>query len=204
MTRKTAALLFLAALASPLQAADTWVIDKNHSSASFQVRHLVSKVGGHFGDFSGTIVADAAKPDNSSVEFTVKTTSIDTDNDRRDTHLRSADFFEVEKYPEITFKSTKVTPKGDNKFDVAGTLTMHGVAKPVTLPVSFLGSIKDPGGNEKAGFETQITLNRKDYGINWNKALDAGGMMLSDDVLVTINIEAGKQAPATAPPPAAR
>jgi polyisoprenoid-binding protein YceI len=111
MIRKLAAILFLAALTTPLQAADTWVVDKNHSAALFQVRHLVSKVGGHFGDFSGTIVADAAKPESSTVEFTVKTTSIDTDNDQRDNHLRSADFFDVAKYPEITFKSSKVTPK---------------------------------------------------------------------------------------------
>ena len=190
MIRRSAVFLFLAALASPLQAADTWVIDKNQSSAQFQVRHFVSKVGGRFTDFAGTIVADAAKPENSSVEFTVKTASIDTDQEQRDKHLRSADFFDVEKYPEITFKSSKVTPKGNNQFDVAGTLTMHGVAKPVTLPVAYLGTMGD-----KAGFETQVTLNRKDYGILWNKALDSGGMVLSDDVLITINIEAGRPKP---------
>jgi polyisoprenoid-binding protein YceI len=200
MIRKTAAVLFLAALASPLHAADTWVVDKNQSSAQFQVRHLVSKVGGRFSDFSGTIVADAAKPESSSVEFAVKTASIDTDQEQRDKHLRSADFFDVEKYPEITFKSSKVMPKGNNHFDVAGTLTMHGVAKEITLPVTFLGTMKD-GAREKAGFETQVTLNRKDYGIIWNKALDGGGMVLSDDVLVTINIEAGKKQPEAAAPP---
>jgi polyisoprenoid-binding protein YceI len=198
MIRKTAVLMFLAALASPLQAADTWVIDKNHSSAQFQVRHFVSKVGGRFGDFAGTIVADAAKPEASSVEFTIKTASIDTDQEARDKHLRSADFFDVEKYPEITFKSSKVAPKGNNQFDVSGTLTLHGVAKEITLPVTYLGSMGD-----KAGFETQITLNRKDYGILWNKALDAGGMVLGDDVLVSINIEAGKPKP-PAPAPATK
>jgi polyisoprenoid-binding protein YceI len=190
MIRKTAVLLFLAALASPLQAADTWVIDKNHSSAAFQVRHFVSKVGGRFGDFGGTIVADAAKPESSSVEFTIKAASINTDQEKRDQHLRSADFFDVEKFPEITFKSSKVTPKGKDKFDVTGTLTMHGVAKEITLPVTFLGSMGD-----KAGFETQVTLNRKDFGILWNKTLDNGGLMLSDEVFVTINIEAGKPKP---------
>jgi len=199
MIRKSAALLFLAALASPLQAADTWVVDKNHSSANFQVRHFVSKVGGRFSDFSGTIVADAAKPESSSVEFAVKTASIDTNQENRDKHLRSADFFDVEKFPEITFKSSKVTPKGKNQFDVAGTLTMHGVSKEITLPVTFLGSMGD-----KAGFETQVTLNRKDYGIVWNKTLDGGGLMLSDEVLVTINIEAGKPKPPAPASPAAK
>ena len=188
MIRKSAALLFLAALASPLQAADTWVVDKNHSSANFQVRHFVSKVGGRFSDFSGTIVADAAKPESSSVEFAVKTASIDTNQENRDKHLRSADFFDVEKFPEITFKSSKVTPKGKNQFDVAGTLTMHGVSKEITLPVTFLGSMGD-----KAGFETQVTLNRKDYGIVWNKTLDAGGTLLGDEVQVSLNIEANKK-----------
>jgi polyisoprenoid-binding protein YceI len=198
MIRKTAVMLFVAALAAPLQAADTWVIDKNHSSAQFQVRHFVSKVGGRFGDFAGTIVADAAKPEASTVEFSIKTASIDTDQEQRDKHLRSADFFDVEKYPEITFKSSKVAPKGNNQFDVTGTLTMHGVAKEITLPVTFLGTMGD-----KAGFDTQVTLNRKDYGILWNKVLDSGGTVLSDDVLVTINIEAGKPKP-PAPAPATK
>ena len=198
MIRKAAFILFLAALAAPLHASDTWVIDKNHSTAQFQIRHLVSKVGGRFGDFSGTIVTDSAKPESSTVELTIKAASIDTDNDSRDNDLRSANFFDVAQYAEITFKSSKVTPKGNNQFEVAGTLTMHGVAKPIVLPVSFLGTARDPRGNDKAGFETQVTLNRKDYGINWNKALDNGGMLLSDDVQVTVNIEASRKVEAAA------
>jgi polyisoprenoid-binding protein YceI len=187
----TAAAALLAA--SPALAADTWVIDKNHSEASFQIRHLMSKVRGYFKDYAGTISVDPAKPESATVEFTLKTASIDTANEGRDKDLRSANFFEVEKFPEITFKSTKVKAAGKDKYDVTGTLTMHGVAKEVTLPVQFLGFGKDPWGNEKAGFSTDVTLNRKDFGIVWNKTLDTGGALLGDDVLVSFNLQAAKK-----------
>lgn len=181
----------LALAATPLlAAADTWTVDRAHSDVAFSIRHLVSNVSGKFNDFSGTVNADAANPALSSVEFTIQATSIDTGNENRDKHLRSADFFEVDKYPTITFKSTSIKPtKTKNLYNVTGTLTMKGVSKTVTLPVEFLGTVKDPGGNEKAGFSTQITLNRKDYGITWNKALDNGGALLGDDVKVQINLE---------------
>ncbi len=182
-------LLVAAAATAPLFAADTYTVDKNHSDVSFQIRHFASKVRGSFTDFDGTIQADPAKPEMSSVVFTIKTASIDTNNPDRDKHLRSADFFDAEKSPEITFKSSKITPAGKDKYNVTGTLTIHGVSKEVTLPVTFLGFAKDPGGNQRASFETTIKLNRKDFGINWNKALDAGGFMLSDDVDATINLE---------------
>ena len=174
-------------------AADSFVIDKNHSEAIFQVRHMVSRVSGRFDDFAGTITVDRANPSVSSVEFTIKAPSIDTGVADRDKHLRSADFFDAEKYPEITFKSTAIKPSGrKDVYDVTGTFTMRGVTKTITLPVEFLGFIKDPRGNERAGFSTHTTLNRKDYGINWNRALDNGGALLSDDVDVTVNIEAAK------------
>ena len=182
-------LLAAAAATTPLSAADTYTIDKAHSDVSFQIRHFASKVRGSFNDFEGTILADQATPELSSVVFTIKTASIDTNNPDRDKHLRSADFFDAEKYPEITFKSSKITPAGKDKYNAAGTLTVHGVSKDVTVPVTFLGFAKDPGGNQRASFETTIKLNRKDFGINWNKALDAGGFMLSDDVDVTIGLE---------------
>jgi len=189
---------------APAFAADTYVIDKNHSEVGFQIRHFVTKVRGRFTDFQGTIVADREKPERSSVEFAVKTASIDTDVVNRDNDLRSANFFEAEKYPEMTFKSTKVKPTGKDTYDVTGNFTMHGVTKEITLPVTYLGAVKtkDRQGNEgeKAGFETAVTLNRKDFGIIWNRPLDQGGLMLGDDVLVTINIEANKQLP---PKPAA-
>ncbi len=178
-------------------AADSFVVDKNHSEATFQVRHLVSRVSGKFDDFTGSISVDQANPAASSVEFTIKTPSIDTGVTDRDKHLRSADFFDAEKYPEISFKSTSIKPSGrKDVYDVTGTFTMHGVTKTITLPVEFLGFVKDPRGNQRAGFTAHTTLNRKDYGINWNRALDAGGTLLSDDVDITVNIEAAKSAAA--------
>lgn len=188
--------LALALLAGTSQA-ETYTVDKAHSEVLFSVRHMgVSRVTGRFNDFAGTITGDPAKPETSSVEFTIKATSIDTNDAGRDKHLRSADFFDVEKHPEITFKGSKITAKGQNKYDVAGTLTMHGVSKEVTLPVTMAGPVKDPRGNEKVGFETTLPLNRKDYGITWNRALDAGGVVVSDEVQVTVNLEAAKAKPA--------
>src|SRR5204863_220533 len=131
---------------------------------------------------------DRANPAKSNIEFTIQTTSVDTGNEGRDKHLRSADFFDVEKFPAITFKSTSIAAKGKDSYDVTGDFTMHGVTKRITLPVSFLGFAKTQRG-DKAGFELETTLNRKDYGIEWNRALDEGGFMLSDDVKVDINLE---------------
>ncbi len=192
------ALSALALAASATQAAQSYSIDKGHSEVSFQIRHLVTKVRGNFGDYSGTIVMDPAKAENSSVEFVIKATSINTANEKRDGHLRSPDFFDVEKNPEITFKSTKVTGGAGGAYQVTGNLTMRGVTKEVTLPVTFLGETKDPWGNVKAGFETATRINRKEYGINWNAALDQGGFMLADDVDIQINLEVGPTKPAAA------
>ncbi len=182
------------ALAAPVLA-DTYAIDKNHSEATFQVRHILTKVRGTFRDFGGTINFDKAKPENSSVEFRIKTGSIDTGVQKRDDHLRSPDFFDAATHPEIVFKSTKVVSKGNNKFDVTGDFTMHGVTKQITLPVTFLGEQKFMKG-AKAGFETAITINRKDYGLTWNRALESGGVMVGEEVEIAINIEADLQAPA--------
>jgi polyisoprenoid-binding protein YceI len=194
-----AGLLSLGLLAAPLAAqTETHAVDKAHSNVLFSVRHLVARVTGSFDDYDMKLNIDKAKPENSSVEFTIKTTSINTANANRDKHLRSADFFDVEKFPEITFKSTKVTPKGNDSFDVTGDLTMHGVTKSVVLPVSFMGIMKDGRGNEKGGFEMNTTLNRKDYGIVWNQALDAGGAVLGDEVKVTVNLETRKVVPPAA------
>jgi polyisoprenoid-binding protein YceI len=199
MQFKRFAVALIAVLVSLPLFADTFVVDKAHSEANFTVRHLVSKVSGNFGDFTGTVTADPAKPAASSVEFTIKTASINTGNEGRDKHLRSADFFDAEKNPEITFKSTSVKATSKkNVFDVTGNLTMRGVTKQVTLPVEFLGMAKDPWGNQRAGFALKTTLNRKDYGINWNKALDEGGYLLSDDVEIAINLETVKKVAAPA------
>ena len=187
-------ILFLAAAAA-LRAADTYTIDKAHSDVSFTIRHFASKVHGRFADFEGSIQADTTKPEASSVVFTIKSTSIDTNNSNRDNDLRSDNFFDVAKFPEITFKSSKIATTGKDTYAVTGTFTMHGVSKEITLPVTYLGTMKDPRGNERASFELNTKLNRKDYGINWNKSLDNGSLMLSDDVDVTIDLETVKKAP---------
>ncbi|MFL6194402.1 MAG: YceI family protein [Thermoanaerobaculia bacterium] len=191
--------LFVAAALSALAvipaSAETYTIDPGHSEVSFQVRHMVSQVRGRFNAFSGTVQMDPKNLAGSSVEFRIKADSIDTNVADRDKHLRSADFFDAEKFPEITFKSKSITAAGKDKYNVTGALTMHGVTKDVTLPVTFLGEGKDPWGGTRAGFETATTLNRKDYGIIWNKAVDNGGVLLGDDVKVEINLETTKGAP---------
>jgi polyisoprenoid-binding protein YceI len=193
-TLAAAAVLALAAAgAAPLHAAQVYKIDPVHSEVSFQVRHLVSTVTGKFEKFQGTVVMDPKDPAASKVDFQIDTSSIDTGVDKRDNHLRSQDFFYVEKYPEITFESEKVAATGKGAYDVTGTLTMRGVAKQVTLPVKFLGTAADPWGNTRAGFSTSTTLDRQDYGINWNQALDQGGFLLGDDVTVSISLEAVQQ-----------
>jgi len=168
----------------------TFAIDKVHSEVEFQVRHLVTKVRGKFTDFSGTVAFDAERPDASSVAFSVNTASIDTSAPDRDTHLRSEDFFFVEKYPTLTFASSSVAKKGAAQFDVTGTLTIRGVAKEITLPVTFLGAAKDPWGNDRVGFEAGITINRKDFGLMWNAALEAGGFLVGDDVKISVSVQA--------------
>lgn len=172
----------------------TFAIDKTHSEALFTVRHLITKVRGHFKDFAGTIRYDAAQPAHSAVTFTIQAASIDTNEANRDNHLRSADFFDVEKYPTITFTSTRVAGAGTNGFEVTGTLSMHGVDKEIVLPVAFHGFARDPWGNERAGFESEIKLNRKDFGLNWNAALETGGFLVGDEVTVTLSVQAVAQA----------
>lgn len=168
----------------------TYKIDKSHSEAIFQVRHLVTRVRGRFSDFEGTIQFDEARPEQSSVDFTIQATSIDTNEPDRDKHLRSDDFFAVEQFKTITFKSKRITKKGAESFDVLGDLTIRGVTKEVTLPVTHLGKAKDPWGNDKIGFETEMTLNRKDYGLQWNAPLETGGFLVGDEVKVSLSIQA--------------
>jgi polyisoprenoid-binding protein YceI len=197
--KQLAVILSGLALATPAFAAETYTFDKSHSSVGFQVRHIFTNVSGRFTDYAGTIQVDRARPESSSVEFTIQATSIDTSEPKRDGHLRTADFFDVANHPTITFKSTSVKPNGKDSYLVTGDFTMHGVTKQITLPVSLLGEGKDPMGNEKMGLETAITLNRKDYGLNWNRALETGGVLVGEEVKVQISIEANK-----AKPPAAK
>jgi polyisoprenoid-binding protein YceI len=199
MRTPSLAVLALALAAGTTYAADSYTVDKAHSEVLFSVRHMgVSKVTGRFNDFSGAITGDPTKPEGASVEFTVKATSVDTNDAGRDKHLRSADFFDVEKFPELTFKSSKIAAKGQGQYEVTGTFTMHGVSKEITLPVTMSGPIKDPRGNEKVGFEATTKLNRKDYGVSWSKTLDTGSLVVSDDVQVSIALEAAKVKPAEA------
>lgn len=194
-----AAILTFATAAIPAQAAvEVHTIDKGHSDVSFQIRHLVSKVRGKFNDYQGTINLDPANLERSSVEFTIQAASIDTGLPDRDKHLRGEDFFWADKHPAITFKSKSIKKVDQDTYNVTGTLNMRGVAKEITLPVTYLGTVKDPWGNEKGGFETEITLNRKDYGINWNSALDNGGVVLSDEVTIAVNLETQKKKPEAA------
>ncbi len=168
----------------------TYSIDKAHSEATFQVRHLLTKVRGRFSDFDGTIDYDEENPERSSVSVTVQAASIDTNERDRDTHLRSADFFDVEGFPTLTFRSGAITRKGSNEFKVAGDLTIHGVTLPVSLDLTFLGKAKDPWGNERIAFEAEATINRKDYGLNWNAALETGGFLVGDEVKISLSVQA--------------
>ena len=188
------ALLSLAA--SPALAADSYSFDKAHTTVLFQVRHIVTNVTGKFKDFEGQIQVDKANPPASTVDFTIQAASIDTNEPKRDEHLRSADFFDVANHPKLTFKSTSIKPAGKDSYQVTGELTMRGVTKPVTLDVAFLGEGKDPWGNDKMGFDVTGKLNRKDFDMNWNKALDNGGVLLADEVKVQIAVEANKAKPA--------
>jgi len=170
----------------------TYVIDKAHSEAVFQVRHLITKVRGRFTDFEGTVQFNEAQPTQSSVSLSIKTASVDTSEAKRDAHLRSADFFDADNHPVISFKSTGVKGSGSS-FQVTGDLTIRGVSKEVTLPVSHLGAAKDPWGKERVGFETELAINRKDFGLNWNATLETGGFLVGDEVKINLSIQAVAQ-----------
>lgn len=169
-------------------------IDPAHSAVTFQVRHFFSMVPGQFKQVAGTVLFDAETPEASSVDITIQAVSVDTRNEKRDGHLRTSDFFEADKHPTITFKSTKVM-KTETKdmFKVEGDLTMRGVTKPAVLDVELLGAGPDGMGGERAGFAARTTVNRKDYGILWNKTLDTGGTMLGDEVKIEFLVEAVKK-----------
>src|SRR5689334_12797460 len=179
------------------QASDvpTWAIDPNHSELTFEIRHFVSRVKGTFKDWKGTITADPNSWATGTVDVAIQTASISTNNDRRDNDLRSSNFFSADSFPELSFKSTKVERSGDTG-KIYGTLTMRGVAKPVVLDARFLGVMKAQG-RERMGFEATTTVNRTEWGITWNRAVEGGGVMLGDDVKIEIVVEALRQAPPT-------
>ncbi len=170
---------------------NAWIIDVTHSELTFRIRHFVSKVRGQFNKWQGTVIADPTNLGAGSVEIAIDASSVDTNNERRDADLRSPNFFEVEKYPLITFKSTKVETKGDD-ITLAGDLTIKGITKPVVLKGTYNGLTKDARGAERAGFEASTKINRLDWGITWNRVAEGGGAMLGDDVEITIALEAFK------------
>ena len=186
-----AAVVVAFGFAAGARAADTYKIDPVHSSVGFSVRHMViSNVKGKFQEFAGTIVLE----NNKLIEATgtIQTKSVDTGVAQRDQDLRSANFFDVEKFPTITFKSKRVEKKGE-EFVLIGDFTMHGVTKELSLPVKLSGPVKDPWGNSRIGLETRTKLSRKDYGMTYNKALEAGGLVVGDEVEIEINAEAVKE-----------
>lgn len=176
------------------EGAARYVLDPAHSEVSFQVRHLVTRARGRFQRFSAELEGDPAFPEAARIRFTIASDSIDTNEPDRDKHLRSADFFDVEKYPEIVFESSGVRPRDGDRYDVAGTLTIRGVSRPITVPVEFLGFAKDPWGNEKTGFEAQFKINRKEFGIEFNAVLDNGGLLLGDEAAVTASLQFKREA----------
>lgn len=177
-----------------LPAPGTWTIDSTHSTVGFSVRHLmVAKVRGRFGDFAGTLAIDGS-PEDSVAEVTIDMTSIDTRDAKRDAHLRSSDFFDVERNPQATFRSTGLVRTGPSTFDLAGDLTLAGMTRPVTLAVTYEGVTPDPWGGTRAAFSAEAEVDREDFGLTWNQALETGGVVVGKQVKIEIEIEAVLQA----------
>jgi len=174
-------------------ATTTWKIDPSHTHAEFAVRHLmISTVKGRFADVAGVVHTDESNPANSRVDVTIAVSSIDTREPQRDAHLRSADFFDAEHFPQITFRSTRVDGKGD-AFKLVGDLTIRGTTREVTLDVQSEGQGRDPWGGERAGFSATTRIKRSDFGLTWNQLLEAGGVAVGDEVKISIDAELIKQ-----------
>jgi polyisoprenoid-binding protein YceI len=168
---------------------ETFVVDADHSEVGFSVRHLLGRTRGRFARFEGEIRLDRRHPEASHVRFQVDPASIDTRQPERDAHLRSGDFFDVERFPLIRFESTGILPQGGDHYRVEGQLWLRGVTKRLALDVRWLGVARDPWGGERAGFTTEVVLDRKEFGMVWNAALDTGGFILGDEVTLTIDLE---------------
>jgi polyisoprenoid-binding protein YceI len=170
-----------------------YVLDVAHTRLGFVARHaMITKVRGAFNDFEGKAFIDAENPEQSRVTITIQAESIDTRNEQRDAHLRSNDFLDLATYPQITFVSTKVEPQAGDVYRVTGDLGIRGVTKPITFDLEFTGSAVDPFGNVRVGLEGSVKINRKDWGVNWNAALEAGGFLVSEDVTLEFEISAIK------------
>ena len=177
------------------QTTGTWAIDPSHTRVGFSAKHaMVATVRGQFTDFTGALTLDGSAPEQSAAEVTISPASISTSSDDRDNHLRSGDFLDVENYPELTFRSTGVRYNGDDDFVMTGDLTIRGTTRPVELKVELEGLASDPFGNERIGFSGETTISRKDFGLTWNVALEAGGVLVSDKVKITLDVSAIKQA----------
>lgn len=172
-----------------------WVVDASHSEVGFSVRHLmIAKVKGTFHAFEANIVADPADLTSAEISFTIDLSSVDTRNGDRDAHLKSADFFDIEKFPTLGFKATAISKTGEGEYSVTGDVSLHGVTRSETFEVTFEGTSRDPWGNTKAGFSATGAIKRSDYGLTYNAALETGGVMIGDDVKITLEIEALQQA----------
>ncbi len=168
----------------------TWVVDKAHSSMKFTVEHLViSEVEGQFTDFDGTMVSTNPDFTNARIDFTVNVASVNTDNETRDSHLKSDDFFNAEKYPKMTFQGTSFKKVSGKKYELTGNLTIRDVTKQVKFDVTYGGTVKDPWGNTKAGFKATTTINRFDYNLKWNTLTEMGGAVAGSEVNITVNVE---------------
>ncbi len=180
--------------ATTTSATTTWKIDPAHSAAEFKVKHMmISNVKGKFGDISGILTLDEANPGRSSVEASIPIASLNTGDAQRDGHLKSADFFDAEKFPTATFKSTEVKKTGASEFAVVGALTIHGATQNVSFAVEELSAPgKDPWGNTRIGLTATTRINRKDFGLTWNAALETGGVLVGEDIHITLDIQAIK------------
>ena len=183
-----------ASIAPQVETPTIWQIDPAHTLIEFAVKHMMfATVKGHFGSVNGTIVEDAADPSRSSVEVEIDAASIDTREEKRDAHLRSPDFLDVQNYPTITFKSSRVERAGQDRLRVVGDLTIHGTTREVVLDTTINGRGTNPFGLEVAGFTAETTINRRDFGLTWNVALEAGGVLVGDTVKILLEVEAVKQ-----------
>jgi polyisoprenoid-binding protein YceI len=172
----------------------TWAIDPAHTLVELAVKHMMfTTVKGRFASVAGTLVLDDADPSASSVEATIDAASIDTREEGRDAHLRSADFLDVETYPTIEFRSTHVVPRGGGRYVVTGDLTLHGVTREVSLEAELTGMGTDPWGNRRVGFAATTAIDRKDFGLTWNAALEAGGVLVGDEVKISLEVQATRQ-----------
>jgi len=183
---------------SPATLADlsgTYVLDASHTRIGFVARHaMVTKVRGQFNEFEGSAVVDADDFTKSTAQLTIQGASIDTRNEQRDAHLRSNDFLALEEYPQITFASTSVSQTGDTSLELTGDLTIKGVTNSITVPFEFEGAATDPFGNLRVGFEGSVVINRKDYGVSWNAALETGGVLVSEKIALEFEVSAIKNA----------